>query len=321
MLARVVAWIFLAGIIVAGTGTASAQNYPNKPIRLVTAEAGGGADFLARLIAQGLAAGFGQQVIVDNRGAASGVVAADTVAKAPPDGYTLLLYSGVIWTLPFMRKVPYDPARDFLPITLAAISPNILVVNPSVPANSVRDLIALAQARPGQLSYASSGIGVTPHLAAELFKAMAGVNIVHVPYKGQAQALNELIGGQVQLMFPNAASVAPHLKSGRLRPLAVTSAQPSKLFPDLPTMASSGLPGYESVVMFGTFAPAKTPAALVTRLNQEIVQSLSKSDTREKLLAVGVETVGNSQEQFAAAIKTDMARWSRVIKDAGIRAD
>jgi tripartite-type tricarboxylate transporter receptor subunit TctC len=319
MPARVVAWIFSAGAIAVGANAASAQNFPNKPIRLVTAEAGGGADFLARLIAQGLAGSFGQQVIVDNRGAASGVVAADTVAKAPPDGYTLLLYSGVVWTLPFMRKVPYDPARDFSPITLAAISPNILVVNPAVPANSVTELIALAKDRPGQLSYGSSGIGVTPHLAAELFKAMAGVNIVHVPYKGQA--LNELIGGQVQLMFPNAASVAPHLKSGRLRPLAVTSAQPSKLFPDLPTMASSGLPGYESVVMFGTFAPAKTPAALVARLNQEIVQSLNKSDTREKLLAVGVETVGNSQEQFAAAIKTDMARWSKVIKDAGIRAD
>ena len=191
----------------------------------------------------------------------------------------------------------------------------------SLPVTSVEELIAFAKARPGKLSYASSGVGGTPHLAAELFKTMAGVNIVHVPYKGQAPALNDLIGGQVQLMFPNAASVAPHVKSGRLKALAVTGAHPSALYPDLPTVAAAGLPGFESVVMLGMFAPPKTPATLINRLNQETVRVLARTDVKEKLVNVGVEAVGSSPEQFAATIRSEMARLGKVINDAGIRAD
>jgi tripartite-type tricarboxylate transporter receptor subunit TctC len=257
MLARVVAWIFLAGIIVVGTETASAQNYPNKPIRLVTAEAGGGADFLARLIAQGLAAGFGQQVIVDNRGAASGVVAADTVAKAPPDGYTLLAIGSVLWLTPFLQdSVGYDPVKDFAPVSITARSVNILVVHPSIAATSVKELLAFARSKPGQLNCASGATGSSNHLAAELFRSMSGVDFVRIPYKGSGPALNDLLGGQVQMMFPTSAAGLPHVKSGRLRALAVTSLKPSTLAPGLPTVAESGVPGYESVVMYALLAPA-----------------------------------------------------------------
>ncbi len=260
-------------------------------------------------------------MVIENRGAASGVIAAQTTAKAPPDGFTLLLYSGFIWVLPYMKSVPYDPVTDLIPITWAASSANVLVINPALPARSVKDLIALAKAKPGVMSYASSGSGGTPHLAAELFKSMAGVNIVHVPYKGQAQALTDLISGQVQLMFPNAGAVAPHLRSGRVRGLAVTTAQPTPLAPGLPTIASSGLPGYESVVMFAMFAPAKTPPAVIERINQDAARALNKPDVKEKLLNAGIEAVGSTPAQLTAAIKTDMARWSKVIKDANIRAD
>ena len=299
-------------------GTAHAQPYPNKPVRIVTTEPGSGNDLVARLIVPWLSASLGQPVVVDNRG----ILAGEIVAKATPDAYTLLSYGSPLWLAPFMReRVPYDPVKDFAPITLAASSPNVLIVHPSLPVNSVRELIAAARARPGELNYSSSSTGATPHLAAELFKAMAGVNIVRVPYKGSGAALTALIGGQVHVMFPNAGAVTPYLKSGRLRALAVTTNEPSALVPGLPTLAASGLPGYESVSPFGIFAPAGTPPALVHRLNQEIVGALRKPEVIERLFNTGTESVASSPEQLAATIKSEMAKWGKVIRDAGIREE
>ncbi len=318
MIPRFVAWMFSVGMIVLGIGAVCAQSYPAKPVRLVTAEPGGGNDFAARLIAPGLSSSLGQQVIVDNR--PSGVIPGQIVSKAPPDGHTLLVSTGVVWLLPFMQSVPFDPVRDFSPITLAVSTPNILVVHPSLPVKTVKELIALGKARPGELDYASGALGSSSHLAAELFKAMAGVNMVRIPYRGAGPALLALISGQVQLMFATAGSAAAHVGSGRLRALAVTSAQPSALLPGLPPIAASGVPGYEAITLFGIFAPAGTPPTIINRLNQEIVRVLNSPEVREKFFKAGVEVVGSSPERFAAAIKSDMTRMGKVIKDAGIRA-
>lgn len=241
--------VYCVAVMVFGPSVVAGQSYPNKPLRLVTAAPGGGSDFASRLIAQGLTPSLGQQVIVDNRGGANGAIAAQTVADALPDGYTLLLYASTVWIVPFLQRVSYDPVRDFAPITLALSSPIILVVHPSVAAHSVKELIDLAKAKPGALNYASSSSGSPNHLAAELFKAMANINIAHIPYKGGGPALRALIGGEVQLMFATAGGAVPHISSGRLRALAVTSAQPSVLFPALPTVAASGLPDYEAATV------------------------------------------------------------------------
>ncbi len=300
---------------------AYAQSYPTKPIRVVTSEPGGGNDFAARAIGQAIGPRLGQPWVIDNRGGAGGAIAAETVAKAPADGYTLLVYAANIWIIPLLRSnVPYDVLRDLAPITWAARSPNTVVVHPSLPVTSMKELIALAKARPGQLSYGSGGTGATSHLSAELFKSMAKVDILRVPYKANPPALNDLMGGQVQLMFSTASSVTPHLRSGRLRALAVTSAEPSPLAPGLPTVASAAnLPGYESISIYGVFAPAKTPEAIVRQLNQAIVAVLNQPDVRERFFNVGVETVGSTSEQFTAVIRADIARMAKVIKDAGIR--
>ncbi|HEV7821891.1 MAG TPA: tripartite tricarboxylate transporter substrate binding protein [Burkholderiales bacterium] len=302
-------------------GTAAAQPYPLKPIRIVTNEAGAGLDFALRLMTPGLSTAFGQQAIVDNRGGAGGVIAADLVAKATPDGYTLLYYSNGLWTLPLLQNVPYDPVRDFAPVTLAATSPNILVVHPSVPVNSVADVIALAKSKPGTLNYASGGRGAPTHLAAELFKSMAGVDIVHIPYKGSGPALISLIGGHAQLMFAVAVGGLTHVKAGRLKPLAVTSSKASELLPGLPTVAASGLPGYESVSIQGLFAPAKTPPAVIERLQQEVARVVARADVKEKFFNAGTEAVGSSPAELSAAVKADMTAMARVIKTAGIRAE
>jgi tripartite-type tricarboxylate transporter receptor subunit TctC len=304
-----------------GMGTAAAQPYPLKPIRIVTNEAGAGLDFALRLMTPGLSTAFGQQAIVDNRGGAGGVIAADLVAKATPDGYTLLYYSNGLWTLPLLQNVPYDPVRDFAPVTLAATSPNILVVHPSVPVNSVADVIALAKSKPGTLNYASGGRGAPTHLAAELFKSMAGVDIVHIPYKGSGPALISLIGGHEQLMFAVAVGGLTHVKAGRLKPLAVTSSKASELLPGLPTVAASGLPGYESVSIQGLFAPAKTPPAVIERLQQEVARVVARADVKEKFFNAGTEAVGSSPAELSAAVKADMTAMARVIKTAGIRAE
>ena len=310
------------GAMLFAAGMASGQTYPNKPVRLVTAEPGGGNDFAARLIVQGLAGSLGHPMIVDNRGGAGGIIAADTVAKAQPDGYTLLLYANNIWIIPLLRRdAPFDVIRDFAPITWAAKSPNTVVVHPSLPVKSVKELIALAKARPGELNYGSGGTGSSTHLAVELLKSMTGVNIVRIAFRGNAPALNALFAGEVHLMIATAGTVAPHLKSGRLRALAVTSAQPSPLAPGLPTVAASGLPGYESMQIYGVFAPSRVPAAIVKRLNEEIVRVLGRADVKEKFLASGVEPVGSTPQELAATIKSEVVRMSRVIKDAGIRAE
>jgi tripartite-type tricarboxylate transporter receptor subunit TctC len=318
--ARVIAGLLALGVI-AGAGAAFGQNYPSKPIRLVTAEPGGGNDLAARLIVQGLGGSLGQPMIVDNRGGAGGIIAADIVAKAQPDGYTLLLYANNIWIIPLLGNAPFDVIRDFAPITWAATSPNVMVVHPALPVKSVADLIAHARARPGELNYGSGGNGSSTHLAMELLKSMAGVDIVRVPFKGNAPALNALFAGEVHLMIATTGTVAPHLKSGRLRALAVSSAQPSPLAPGLPTIAASGLPGYESIQIYGVFAPSRAATAIVKRLNEEIVRVLGRADVKEKFLAAGVEPVGSTPQQLAATIKSEIVRISKVIKDAGIRGE
>jgi tripartite-type tricarboxylate transporter receptor subunit TctC len=310
----------MVATIVLGAGAVYGQDYPSKPVRIVTAEAGGGNDVVARVIAQALTRGVGQQVIVDNRGGANGAIAAQAVIKSPPDGYTLLLYSSTLWIGPLLGdSAPYDPVKDFAAITLAAGSPNILVTHPSLPVKSVKDLIALAKARPGALNYAAGVSGTPTHLAAELFKSMARVNVVYIPYRGSSSAITDLIAGHVQLSFASAPAVMQHVKSGRLRTLAVTSTRPSALLPGIPTVGAT-LPGYESGLMFGVFAPLKTPPALIKQLNQEMLRALGRGELKEQLLNAGVETAGSSPDELAAAIKTDMARWAKVIKDAGIRA-
>jgi tripartite-type tricarboxylate transporter receptor subunit TctC len=309
----------LAGMMAFGANGASVQDFPTRPVRIVTAEIGGGNDFAARLIAQGITPALGKPVIVENRGG-SVVVSAQIVGKAQPDGHTLLLYGSNLWILPFMRdQVPYDPVKDFAPITIATSSPCVLIVHPSLPVKSTADLIALARAKPGTLNFAGAS-GGTIHIAAEVFRSMAGIDIVYVPYKGGSPALIALMAGQVQLMFPTAGTVAPHLNSGRFRALAVTSARRSPLFPDLPTVAETGLPGYESVARFAVLAPARTPPAIVKRLNEEIVRVLALPDVKERFNRSGIETVGSTPAQLAAAMKSEMATTGKALRAAGIRA-
>jgi tripartite-type tricarboxylate transporter receptor subunit TctC len=309
-----------AALIAAIMPLAQAADFSRKPIRIVTADAGGGSDFVARLIGQGWTAAWGQQVVVDNRG--GGTIAGEIVAHAPPDGYTLLYYGPTLWLLPLMRKqMPYDTLRDFAPVTLAVATPAVLVVHPSVAAKSVRELIALAKANPGKLNYASAAAGTATHLSAELFKAMAGVDIVRIPYKGTGAALNDLLGGQTQMMFAVAASVVSHVRTGRLRALAVTGPKPSAALPELPTVAASGLPGFESVQHSGLFAPAKTPPAIIDALRNETVNSLNKSEARERLANLGVEAVASTPAEFAAKMRSEIDVLGKVIRDAGIRAD
>ena len=296
---------------------AVAQDFPDRPVRIVTSEVGGGNDIQARMIARGLTGALGQQVIVENR--PSGVIPGEIVSRASPNGYTLLLYNNTLWTGPLIQKTPYDMARDFAPITTATISPNVLVVNPASPANSVAELVALAKSKPGGLNYASSGTGATNHLAAELFKTMAGIDIVRIGYKGAGPGLNDLIANQIQVMFPTAGAAAPHVKVGRVRALAVTSAERSSLAPQLPTIAASGLPGYESLAIYGIFVPAGTPRALVNRLNGEIVKVLGSADVKEKFFSMGMEAVGGTPEQLTARVRADSVRMGKVIRDAGIR--
>lgn len=309
---------FFAGVLIAGA-TVAADDYPSRPVRIVTSEAGGGNDVQARVIARGLSASLGQQVIVENR--PSGVIPGDIVSKAQPNGYTLLLYNNTLWIGPLLQKTPYDPLKDFAPITVVARGPNVLVVNATLPVKSVTELIALARAKPGSLNYASSGVGASNHLAAELFKFMAGVDIVRIGYKGAAQGLNDVIAGQVQVMFPTAGAAAAIVKSGKVRGLAVTSTEPSPLIPGLPTVAAAGLPGYESIAIYGMFAPAGTPRALVSRLHAEIARVLEAPDARSLFVKLGMEVVASSPAQLTATLKSEMDRMTRVIKAAGIRSE
>jgi tripartite-type tricarboxylate transporter receptor subunit TctC len=301
------------------TSTSHAQDYPTKPVRILASEAGSNGDFVARTVAQGLTAAWGQQVLVDNRG--GGVIAGDVVAKSPPDGYTMLLYGNTHWLLPLMRKqVPYDAHRDFAPVTLAARNINVLVVHPSLPVKSVKDLIALARARPGALNFSTAAPGTMNHLAGELFKSMANANIVRISYRGSPSALTAVLSGEVQMMFATAAPARPHIQSGKVRALAVTSANRSPSFPELPTIAEAGgLPGFEAISVHGVFVPAKTPEPLIGRLHQDIARALQRPDAKERIAGIGGEAVGSTPEQFAQVIKEEVARMGKVIREAGIQ--
>jgi tripartite-type tricarboxylate transporter receptor subunit TctC len=314
MIKRLIAIAFSA----AAATAVAAQSFPDKPVRMLTSEAGGGSDFVARLVAQGMGTHLGQRVVVDNRG----MVSADIAAHAQPDGYTLLLYGSPLWLSPFLRaNLPYDPVRDYAPVSIVVSTPNVVVVHPAVPAQTIAELVAMARAKAGALNYSSASTGSTQHLAAELFKRMAGVDIVRIPYKGSGPALNAVIAGQTQLMFPSAGSAMQHVKAGRLRALAVTTAQPSPLVPGLPTVAESGLPGYESVSPFGVFAPLNTPPAIVARLNRDIVRGLADADIKSRFFSAGVETVGSTPAQLAALVKSEMAKWGKLIREANIREE
>ena len=317
LISRFAAGILSVGMMVPGAGMVSSQDYPNKPIRIVTAAAGGGSDFTARLIAQGISGPLGQPVIVDNRTA---IQASEAGSKAPPDGYTLLVAGGVLWTTPLLQKTPYD-VSDFSPLSLLVREVSVVAVHPSVPAKSIKEFIALAKTRPGELNYGSGATGGLTHLAVELFNSMAGIKTVRVAYKGIAPTITAVVSGEVQMTINDAGAIAPHVKSGKLRTLAVTSAEPSALAPGLPTVAASGLPGYEATGMTGIFAPTKTPGAIVSRLNQEIVRFLNRAEVKERFLSAGAEVVASSPEQFSATIKFDIAKWGKVIKDAGIKTE
>ena len=300
-------WILLLAPVWAG-----AQPYPSKPVRIVTTVTGGSQDLTARLIAPKLGERLGQQVIVDNRG---GLISMELVAKAPGDGYTLLLASAALWTSQFLRDdVAWNPTRDYAPVSLLVTSPNVLVVHPSLPVRTVKDLVALAKARKGDLNYSSGQSGASSHIAGELFKSMTGTDIVRVAYKGQGPAMLALITGETQVSFPNAAAAGPFMKSGKVRALAVTASKPSALAPGLPTVAASGLPGYESKAILAMFAPAKTPPAIVSQLNAEIVRSLNDADVKQRLFDSGAEVVASSPAELAAEVKSDMAISGKLLK-------
>jgi tripartite-type tricarboxylate transporter receptor subunit TctC len=299
-------------------GPACAQTF-QRPLRFVTTEPGGSGDFLARLLAKGMSGSVGQQVIVENR---AGFMSIETVMRSQPDGHSMLIYSSTLWIVPLIRNdLAWNALRDFTPIALAMSTPTVLAVHPAVPATTVKDLISLAKSKPGALNYSASAAGSANHLAAELFKSMAGVNIVNVPYKGAGPALNALMAGEVQVMFPAAGSVAPHLQSGRIRGLAVASMKPSALLPGMPTISDTGLPGYELVTVTGVFGSAGMNPKLVERLNREIVTVVNEQETKERLLKSALEAVGGSAAQLAAAMKSETVKFAKVIRDAGIRAD
>ena len=299
----------------------AAQEYPTRPVRMVIGfPPGGAADVIARAVGNKLAASLGQQVIADNRGGHSGTIAAEIVSKAAPDGYTLLHGTIALVTNAILTKnLSFDYTKDLLPVTQAVDQTNILVVHPSVPAKSVKELIALAKTKP--LNGGSSGVGGTGHLALELFNLQAGTKITHIPYKGGGPAIIDLLGGQIQLSFATAASVITHIQSGKLRPLAVTTAKRSAFAPELPTIAEAGLKGYEVNNWNGFFVPAGTPRALVNRLNRELTVALTAPDVKDYLFKQGIETAPGTPEQFARYMKTEHAKWSQVIKAAGLKAE
>lgn len=310
----------------AGQSTSKSPSlaYPVKPIRfIVPFAAGGGTDILARLLGQRLTETMGQTFVVDNRGGAGGVIGAELAAKSPADGYTIVLGSpGPLAINPnLLPRMPYASLRDFAPISLATISAFTLVVHPSLPVRSVKDLVALAKSKPGQLNYGSGGNGSVAHFSGEQFKALAGVNLVHVPYKGSNPSLIDLVAGQLQLTIENMPVTLPHVRSGRLRMLAVGTKARSAFMPEVPTIAEAGVPGYESSTAFGVLAPAKTPGAIVTRLHAEIAKVLRSAEAKERLTGIGMEPVGSTPEEYAAHLKEDLAKYGRIVKTAGIKSE
>ena len=301
----------------------AADDYPSRPIRLIAANsAGGGLDVVARAISPRLIAALGQQVVVDNRAGAAGSVASEITSKSAPDGYTIMVGSlgGLAVNTNLYPGLQYDPLRDLAPITYGTSGSNVLVVNPNVPVKSVQELIALAKAQPNKLSYGSSGAGNAGHLAGELFKAMAKVEMVHIPYKGGAPVMVDLIAGQVQLVFASAPTAVPQVKAGRIRALAVTTAKRSIVLPDLPTIAETGLPGYEADNWYGFVTRAGTPRAIILRLNKEIAQALEVNEVKQMLLQQGLEVAPGTPEAFGAYMKSEFYKWAKVIKDAKITA-
>jgi tripartite-type tricarboxylate transporter receptor subunit TctC len=302
---------------------ASAQSWPDKPIRVIlSVPAGATPDVTARLVTPALAQHLGQPLVVDNRGGAGGLIGAEIVAKSAPDGYTLFISSpGALTILPHLRKVPYDTLRDFAPVSLISIGPFVLIVHPSIPVKSVKDLIALARAQPGKLNYASAGNGVANHLAMELFKQMAGVDITHVPYKGAPQAVTDVLAGHMNMMFNSIAPIVAHIRAGRVRVLGVASSKRSPQLSDVPTIGEAGVPGYEAENWFGMFAPARTPKRIVARLNEAVVKVVRSPEIQSQFAALGADAVGNSPEEFAAFVRRDMEKYARVVKLSGAKVD
>jgi tripartite-type tricarboxylate transporter receptor subunit TctC len=303
-------------------GDAVAQTWPDKPIRiLVGFAAGGPADITARLIGDRLSEAWGKPVIVENVTGAAGNLATDRVAKSAPDGYTLLAAaSATIVTNPSLyQKLPFDPVKDLAPITQAAYTPNILAVHPDVPVRSVQELVAYARANPGKLSFGSAGIGTSQHLAGELFKTMAGLDIQHVPYRGIAAVMPDLIAGRLTMAFGNISAVLPFVRDGKLRPLAVTSARRYASVPDLPTMIETGFPGFDSTAWFGLMAPAGTPPDIIEKVHRESVRILALPDVRARFAALGIEVIGNTPAEFAAVIAAETPQWAKLIRDIGIK--
>jgi tripartite-type tricarboxylate transporter receptor subunit TctC len=301
-----------------------AQNWPTKPIRLIVPfPPAGGTDIVARTVAPHLSAALGQQIVIDNKPGAGGTIGTDMAAKSAGDGYTLVMATTSTHAVaPNLNpKLSYDPLKDFAPVINVNTGPNVLVVTTSLPVKSVKELIAHAKVNPGKLTFSSSGAGTVYHLTGEMFKMMAGVDMVHIPYKGSAQAFPDLISGQISMMFDATTSVMPHVKSGKLRTLAITSARRSPVIPDLPTVMEAGVPGFESEIWIGLFAPAGTPREIVARLNAETNKVLARGDVREAFSLQGTDPVGGTSEQFAAQIRADLARWGKVIRDAGVKLE
>jgi tripartite-type tricarboxylate transporter receptor subunit TctC len=302
---------------------APAQDYPRKPIRMIIPyPPGGPTDILGRIVAQNLTEKLGQQVVVENKPGASGMIGADLVAKAPPDGYTLLANASIHVINPSLYKNPtYDAIKDFTPVSLIADVPLVLVVAPALPVKSVKDLIALGKSSSGKLNFASSGNAAAPHLAGEAFKIATGVDMQHVPYKGSGPALTDLMGGQVQLMFDSLPSSISHVKSGKLRAIAVTTAKRASALPNVPTVAESGVPGFDISTWYGIWAPAGTPKEIVNRLSGEIAKIVKIPDVRERLAGLGAEPVGNSPDEFAAYCRSELAKWAKIVKASGATVD
>jgi tripartite-type tricarboxylate transporter receptor subunit TctC len=302
---------------IAGAHCALAQEFPSKPIRIYTSDPGAGNDLSSRLVAQGISAPLGQPVVVENRAA---IVAIDTVAKAAPDGYSLVVQGSNLWIQPLLQPTSYDLNVDFAPVSLLITQPCVLAVHPSLPVKSVAELVSLAKARPAELNYSSAVAGGTTHLSGELFKALAHVNIMRIPYKGNGPALNAVIGGEVQVMFPTGAAAAPPIKARKLRALAVTTAQPSALFPGIVTVAAT-VPGYEAASMIAMYAPGKTPSAIINRLSQEIARYTARPEVKEKFLGIGFEAVGSTPDELAVKVKSEIARLGKVIRESNIKSD
>ncbi|HKA41336.1 MAG TPA: tripartite tricarboxylate transporter substrate binding protein [Burkholderiales bacterium] len=310
-------------VLAIAAGGSLAQGYPGKPVRIVVpSSAGGGTDIVARIIAPKLTERLGQQFIIDNRPGAGTMIGIELAAKSPPDGYTLLVApSTLALNAVVYKKVPYDAQRDFAPITQLVGSTSIIVVHPSLPPRTVKELIAFARARPGQLNYASAGIGTYPHMTMELFNSMAGLKMVHIPYKGTAPAMVDMLAGHVTVMAATILTGMPQIRAGRLRPLGITSLKRSAAAPEIPTVSESGLPGFESVQWYGALAPVQTSKEIVARLHAEIIRVLQLPDIKERFLADGTDPVGNTPEEFGRYIRDETVKWTKVARDAGIKPE